>query len=235
MYSQLLLRRFFKYTSMNIYKRCFGSISNYQPISSHHLLKTSPLVSTFQVRTFWESFPFTRPLLNEKDGLNKEDNKIVYYSRTFNYAFYGHLVTYFAFGTQVFGSLYYAYNTYISEEVVHAMTKLGPLSVRYDLITLLILGVFTLQNLAMYIAAQNVLLRVYFNEKKNEFIFVSLSKNPFKSLLTFCKPGALLPVNSGPLGFILGNHEVDGKRYYLRFDNFNSNYYYNKAVGYKYE
>lgn len=141
----------------------------------------------------------------------------------------------FVFSTQIFGGSYYAYKSYVAGKVVPSITKFGPFVVNYDLLTIILLGVFSLQNFALYAVSQLAVLRIYYNETTEEFVIVTLAKNPFKSQRLFCKPGELIYLKDSYVEFLFGNHELDGKRLFIRYDSFKNMYYYNKLIGDNYE
>lgn len=130
------------------------------------------------------------------------------------------------------GALHYAYRSYAAQEVVKIFTDPAnfPFAVNYDLLTILAITALNIQNCVLLIAAQRAVLRVYCNKDENKFVFVTLGTNPFNSKLTVSGAGELVPLKERPFNFLFGNHELDGEKFFVRYDQFKSMHYYSKLV-----
>ena len=87
----------------------------------------------------------------------------------------------------------------------------------------------------MIFAAQTSVLRIYYCEETEEYVFVKLGFNPFKSRLLKCYPGKLHQLEENPLNFLFGNHKLNRERVYIRSDVFKSTYLYNSLLSKDYE
>ncbi|GFU19230.1 uncharacterized protein NPIL_389141 [Nephila pilipes] len=196
---------------------------------NHHICRRN-LPSLISSRTFWETFPSTRPLYYLKDGLDPTNHELVYRSKFFNYAFYGQFFSQFTFCAQIGGSLYMLYNILVGKGFV-PITQIGSFTLTYDSFTLFVILLLTIQNALLYITAQKALLRIYHKRDTDEYVFVNLSFNPFKSRLLTCKPGELKMLNIENLkAMIKGNHQVGNRRYFLSRSYFKNDKYYLRLV-----
>lgn len=179
-------------------------------------------------RTFWETFPHFRPLFHEKDGLNRDKFDLIYHAQIFNYAFYAQLASYTLIASEIYAALSYVYKWLFPPEVVDVLTHVGPFILNAsNLPAIIVIFLFNIQNIVMIAAAQTAILRVYFCEETNEYVFVKLGLNPFKSRLLHCNAGELCLLEEGPFNFLFGNHKINRENVYLRIDRFKSPYLYN--------
>lgn len=199
-------------------------------VSSKNLLKSYVPVTT-HARTLWETFPHFRPLFYEKDGLNKDKYELIYHAQIFNYAFYGQLASYALIASEIYSGLEYVYKWLFPPEVVEVVTHIGPLTVNAtSLSSIIVIALFNIQGIIMIAAAQTAILRVYLCEDTNEYVFVKLGLNPFKSRRLHCNAGELHLLEESPFNFLFGNHKINRENLYLRTDRFKSSHLYNNLL-----
>nr|XP_015922584.1 uncharacterized protein LOC107451109 [Parasteatoda tepidariorum]XP_015922585.1 uncharacterized protein LOC107451109 [Parasteatoda tepidariorum]XP_015922586.1 uncharacterized protein LOC107451109 [Parasteatoda tepidariorum]XP_015922587.1 uncharacterized protein LOC107451109 [Parasteatoda tepidariorum]XP_015922588.1 uncharacterized protein LOC107451109 [Parasteatoda tepidariorum]XP_042901421.1 uncharacterized protein LOC107451109 [Parasteatoda tepidariorum]XP_042901422.1 uncharacterized prot len=194
--------------------------------NSSFLKATNPLQT--QACSFWETFPAPNLSHHAKDGLNRETNTLIYKSKLFNYAFYSQFVSILGFSVQLVYSIKYAYQSAVLHEPV--VLNVGPFTATFDLLSLFILGIFTLQNIVLFHMAQRALLRIYHRPKTDDYVFVTLALNPFKSRLFLCKPGELEDLKKYDLRAMMGNYAVHGRKIFVLFENFRSAHHFNKLT-----
>lgn len=179
-------------------------------------------------RNFWETFPFFGNTVHLKDGLDRKRHQLVYRCQLFNYAFYAQFVSLCTFAAQGIYGPYYAYQSMVHN--TEPLSQFSGFSVTYDLIGFAILGLFTMQNIAMYYLAQRMLLRAYYKEDTDEYVFVSLSSNPFKSRLTYCKPGDMNPLFRNNLLAMFGNFKIKDRKFFVRYNKFQNLMHFNRLL-----
>ncbi|CAL1287246.1 unnamed protein product [Larinioides sclopetarius] len=198
-------------------------------LANNLLRSSSPVL--IPSRTFWETFPSTERSFHAKDELDKNNYELVYRSTIFNYAFYGQLVGELLVISQITYALYHGLNYFLTGKVIPLVKEIGSFTVTYDLASLVVLTIFTLQNVFVLMAAQKALLRVYHKKDTDEYIFVSLGINPLKTRKVICKPGELKCLHITNLtSMFRGNFQIEDRRYFLRYENFKTNYHYNRLV-----
>ncbi|GBN56521.1 hypothetical protein AVEN_270776-1 [Araneus ventricosus] len=197
-------------------------------LANHLLRSSSPAL--IPSRTFWETFPSAVRSFHAKDELDKDNYELVYRNTIFNYAFYGQLISELTIISQTGYALYHVLN-FLGGKIIPAVTQIGSFSVTYDLVSLGALTFFTIQNGFVFMAAQKALLRVYHKKDTDEYVFVSLGINPFKTRKVICKPGALKCLHiTNLMSIFLGNFQIEDRRYFLRQEHFKTNYHYNRLV-----
>lgn len=198
--------------------------------NNHHLFRIN-LPSLISSRTFWETFPSTRPLFHLKDGLDPKNHELIYRNAFFYYAFYGQFFSQLTFSVQTGASIYMLYSIFVNNSVIPLATQVGVFGITYDYISLIALSLLTIQNVLLYISAQKALLRVYYKDDTDEYVFVSLSFNPFNSRLVTCQPGELKDLNIHNLkALITGNHEVGERKYFMNRSCFKDDRHYINLV-----
>ncbi|XP_055943254.1 uncharacterized protein LOC129972954 [Argiope bruennichi] len=213
--------------TQNLSSSCL-KVTSTSSIANHSRSRSPVLIPS---RTFWETFPSSVRSFHAKDDLDKDNYELVYRNKLFNYAFYAQLVSELTLAAQTGFALYHGINYLLAKEIVPAVTQIGSFTVTYDLISLGALTLFTIQNGFVFMAAQKALLRVYHKKDTDEYVFVSLAVNPFKTRKVICKPGKLKCLHINKLmGMIFGNFETEERRYFLRHEHFKTNYHYNRLV-----
>lgn len=220
---------------LNLNQTILFILSSLFQISTKSLLKCSVPGMTC-VRSFWETFPYFRPLFHEKDGLKKDKYELIYHARIFNYSFWAQLGAMTLIVSEIYGGMRYAYNLLFSPEVVHAVNHIGPFVIdATNLSSILAITLFNVQGIVMIIAAQTSVMRIYFCEETDEYVFVKLGFNPFKTRLLRCYPGELHQLKEKPFDFLFGNHILNREKIFIRSDNFKSTHLYNNLLSKSYE